>query len=218
MTRDSEAATDMIEFKEAMEAFETFEQEYCFEGLINKSDKNGWLHGYKYAADNMKALITENAELRDEIGNAIAHIKALETENAELRASRTEVNALQNLVSKWMAKVFTSEIADNPRQRMQRFLEEALEWFQAEDMSKADAIALVDYVYGRPKGEPEQEIGGVAITTLAACSRLGYSFFACAWREFERVNQPEMIDKIRAKQDVKNAALGISNIGAKKQL
>ena len=118
---------------------------------------------------------------------------------------------LQKKVGVWLDKTFTPELADNPRQRMQRFLEEALEWFQAEDMTKDDALALVDYVFSRPKGDPEQEVGGVHITVLAACHKLGYDYEACGYTEFNRINTPHMIEKIRQKQDAKNEVLGISD-------
>ena len=122
------------------------------------------------------------------------------------------MNYFQTNVGVWLNQVFEQKIADNPRQRMQRFLEEALEWFQAEDMTKQDAIALVDYVYSRPKGEPTQEIGGVIVTAAAACSRMGYSMELCANDELERICQPEIIEKIRRKQNAKNNELGISDV------
>lgn len=130
---------------------------------------------------------------------------------AQWQAERGLLRSIQNRVSVWMNKVFTRDIADSPRQRMQRFLEEAIEWFQAEGMTKDDALALVDYVYGRPTGRPKQEIGGVAVTMFAACARMGYDFGECFETEFERINQPDIILKIRRKQDSKNAAIGISD-------
>ena len=64
MTQDNKAVADRIEFKEAVEAFNRFEFEYAIEGLINDNEKNGWLHGYKYAEERIKTLEAENAELR----------------------------------------------------------------------------------------------------------------------------------------------------------
>ena len=71
MTRDSEAAADMMEFKEAMEAFKRFEFEYCLEGLINENEKNGWLHGYKYASERIKAVEAEIRALKIQLGKCI---------------------------------------------------------------------------------------------------------------------------------------------------
>ena len=55
--------------KETLDAFKEFEFEYCYEGLINNDEKNGWLHGYKYAEKRTKAVEAQNAELRAALAN-----------------------------------------------------------------------------------------------------------------------------------------------------
>ena len=53
---------------------------------------------------------------------------------------------------------------------MHRFLEEALELAQSFGCSNKEAHELVDYVFSRDVGQPEQEVGGVMVTLAALCS------------------------------------------------
>ena len=90
----------------------------------------------------------------------------------------TEQNkALMDRVSRqiqvvdWVKKCFGDE-AMTTTERANRFFEEAVELYQSCDMPKEDAIKLVDYVYGRKKGDPNQEIGGVGLTLLVLSEAL----------------------------------------------
>ena len=55
--------------------------------------------------------------------------------------------------------------------RDMRFGEEAIELLQARGRSRAEAHRLVDYVYDRPVGIVEQEMGGVLTTLMAMASQ-----------------------------------------------
>ncbi len=106
----------------------------------------------------------------------------------------------QDAVDSWTVECFGREVAFDKSIRNFRFIEEALELVQACGMTADECHQLVEYVYGRPVGERAQEIGGVMVTLAALCTAQGESLAAQAWREIERVNLPEMIEKIRAKQ------------------
>jgi hypothetical protein len=84
---------------------------------------------------------------------------------------------------------------------MHRFLEEALELAQANVSSYDDAHALVEYVFGRPPGQPEQEVGGVMVTLASLCSASEINMDEAGDRELER--NWDRIDVIRAKQQAK---------------
>lgn len=113
------------------------------------------------------------------------------------------VEDFQSRVLDWLLKCFGSEIAKDILERNDRFIEEALELTQSLDYSADRAHALVDYVYGRPKGEPFQEVGGVMVTLAALCSATGLNMMLDGEVEYSRINTPEIIEKIRNKQKTK---------------
>jgi hypothetical protein len=106
----------------------------------------------------------------------------------------------QARVDSWMLECFGQQIAADKIERNHRFLEEALELVQAGGLTATEAHMLVDYVYGRPTGEMGQEVGGVAVTLAALCTAHGVDLSLQAVREVERINIPELMAKIRAKQ------------------
>ena len=111
----------------------------------------------------------------------------------------------QDKVSGWLLYCFAESVCTTRKERTFRFLEEALELCQSLEMSKEDAISVVDYVYGRDKGEPHQEVGGVCVTLAALCWNEGIQMEDAAFEELNRINQPEIVEKIRAKQNAKSA-------------
>jgi hypothetical protein len=103
----------------------------------------------------------------------------------------------------WMLQCFGSTIAADRLERCDRFIEEALELVQSGAYTADRAHALVDYVFGRPIGEPGQEAGGVRVTLAAFCNAFGIDEDGEAERELARILAPEIIAKIRAKQAAK---------------
>ncbi|AKR54353.1 hypothetical protein XM25_00743 [Devosia sp. H5989] len=106
----------------------------------------------------------------------------------------------QHRVAAWMLECFGPEITLDKVERADRFIEEALELTQATGWTSDRAHALVDYVFGRPVGEIGQEVGGVMVTLAALCNVFDVDMNAEAKREVDRITQPEMVKKIRAKQ------------------
>src|SRR6185312_4381635 len=76
----------------------------------------------------------------------------------------------QQRVQGWMWECFGLVISRDRTERNHRFLEEALELVQAAGCTQNEAHQLVDYVFNRPIGELNQEIGGVMVTLAAFCS------------------------------------------------
>jgi len=106
----------------------------------------------------------------------------------------------QTDVYNWAVSCFDKEIANDKVERNHRFLEEALELVQANNCSRLEAHQLVDYVFDRPVGEIHQEIGGVMVTRAALASALGISMQDDGYTELNRILQPEIMEKIKAKQ------------------
>ncbi|WP_206360502.1 hypothetical protein, partial [Pseudomonas viridiflava] len=74
---------------------------------------------------------------------------------------------------------------------------------QACGATSDEAHQLVDYVYGRPTGEPDQEVGGVMVTLAALCLAHQLDMHAAGETELSRIWTK--VDQIRAKQAAKPA-------------
>jgi hypothetical protein len=109
----------------------------------------------------------------------------------------------QTRVAKWMRECFGEKIAADKVERNHRFLEEALELVQSLGCTESEALELVRYVYGRPAGEPRQEVGGVMVTLAALCTPNEISLRDAGEAELARVNAPDVMARIRAKQAAK---------------
>lgn len=121
----------------------------------------------------------------------------VEAESRRIPRQRTQ-EPLQTLVAPWMQACFGSDISLDRRERNHRFIEESLELVQACGMPAVEAHMLVDYVYGRPAGTKEQEVGGVMITLAALCLAHGMNMHDCG--DVELVRIWTKIDQIREKQ------------------
>lgn len=107
----------------------------------------------------------------------------------------------QERVDRWLIACFGHVIARDRQERNHRFLEEALELAQACDCTKDEALQLVDYVYGREKGEIAQEVGGVMNTLAALCLSREIDMLDAGHVELDRCWTK--VEKIRAKQAAK---------------
>ena len=109
--------------------------------------------------------------------------------------------SFQARVQPWMMACFGPEISADRSERNHRFLEEALELVQSTGCTASEAHQLVDYVYGRPVGDTNQEIGGVMVTLAALCLALNADMHAAGEAELARVWTK--VEAIRAKQAAK---------------
>ena len=109
--------------------------------------------------------------------------------------------SFQLRVQPWMLECFGQAISDDLVERNHRFLEEALELVQSTGCTQGEAHELVDYVFGRPVGEPEQEVGGVMVTLAALCLAAKLDMHAAGDKELARVWTK--VEQIRAKQAAK---------------
>ena len=122
----------------------------------------------------------------------------------------------QNLVANWVRDTLGGESLFDVHERCMRFGEEAIELIQAaEHVSREEMHKLVDYVYDRPVGIVEQELGGTMITLKALASGLGCNAENELKTELHRILDPEVTKKIQKKQHEK-AAAGIGRIWKQK--
>lgn len=105
----------------------------------------------------------------------------------------------QLVLADWMLhKIGVRENFISIPERSRRFFEEATELVQATGLTKEECLLLVEYVFARPVGNAEQEIGGVEVTLCTLAERLGYNVAVCLDNEIDRVHKPEMIERVRA--------------------
>ena len=114
---------------------------------------------------------------------------------------RAEITSYQSRVEKWLEACFPLSVRLDRSERTHRFLEDALELAQANGCTRADALALVDYVFGRPSGQPAQEVGGVMVTLASLCSASNINMNEAGDGELDR--NWDRIEQIRAKQQSK---------------
>lgn len=116
-------------------------------------------------------------------------------------ASQAQSADFQQRVQPWMMACFGPEISADRIERNHRFLEESLELVQSLGCTASEAHQLMDYVFGRPVGEPVQEAGGVMVTLAALCLASGLDMHACGETELARIWTK--VGAIRAKQAAK---------------
>ncbi|MER8478389.1 hypothetical protein [Mesorhizobium sp. M1163] len=137
------------------------------------------------------------------VGHRVTEL--LEANNRYQQEARDARAALkggyQDRVHSFMLACFGADIAADGMERNHRFLEESLELVQALGCTASEAHQLVDYVFGRPIGEPNQEAGGVAVTLAALCNAHKIDMDIAGETELTRCWSK--IDKIRAKQAAK---------------
>lgn len=109
--------------------------------------------------------------------------------------------SFQNGVAQWMLECFGPAVIADRTERADRFIEEALELVQSVDYPAERVMALLSYVYGRPAGEPPQEVGGTIVTLAAFCISHNIDMDEAAKTELARVWTK--IEAIRAKQAAK---------------
>lgn len=117
--------------------------------------------------------------------------------------SPTPQAPFQQRVQPWLLECFGAAIAADRVERNHRFLEESLELVQALGCTASEAHQLVDYVFGRPVGDPPQEVGGVMVTLAALCLASDLDMHDAGEVELARISAPELVAKIRAKQAAK---------------
>lgn len=106
----------------------------------------------------------------------------------------------QDRVAAWARFAFGDAIARDKVRRNLRFFEEAIELVQAGGMTRNEAHAMVDVIFDRKAGHLPQEVGGVMTTLATLCFAHSVDLHHEAWSELERIEQPHILEKIRARQ------------------
>lgn len=103
---------------------------------------------------------------------------------------RQSVPELQSEIDEWVTSVCGTDARNSLHERVTRVIEEALELAQAEGLSKDAAARLVEFVFSRPAGEPEQEASGLGMTLLSYCAVKDFDLIKIVRAELSRVSTP----------------------------
>lgn len=103
----------------------------------------------------------------------------------------------------WVIECFGRDLANDRAERNRRFLEEAVELAQSLGCDKTTILQIVEYVYTRDTGIPEQEVGGVMVTFAALCEANNIEMAVAGQNELSRISSVGVMRKIRAKHSLK---------------
>jgi NTP pyrophosphatase (non-canonical NTP hydrolase) len=93
---------------------------------------------------------------------------------------------ISSLAFQCAVRAFGRDHVGDKKVRAMRLLEEAVELAQALDVPREKLDKVLDVVYSRPKGVPEQELGGVAMTFAVICRTFGTELEWELERELDR--------------------------------
>lgn len=109
----------------------------------------------------------------------------------------------QTRVARWVSECLGDAALYNQDKRACCLFEEVCELMQAAGLPTSHCIMLLDYVYNRPVGVINQEVGGVMVAMAAFCQAFNVDIGRCAEDELVRVHQ--RMDEIRQKDANKPA-------------
>lgn len=122
----------------------------------------------------------------------------------------------QNQLYRWGAVAFGEAHVSSKQKRAVRFLEEAIELYQACGASPEIAHKLIDYIFSQPVGELQSEFGGVGVTTLMLAETCSLSAEECEIAETRRVLSKDVkhfTERSREKNDAGFDVTGAYPIG-----
>jgi hypothetical protein len=99
------------------------------------------------------------------------------------------MSALSRIAHDWAVRSFGKDHVSNLPVRSLRTVEESIELCQAFGVPKETVAQCVEMVYGKPRGEPMQEIGGVLMTIQVLCEQLDVEADTVFETEIRRVLQ-----------------------------
>jgi hypothetical protein len=121
------------------------------------------------------------------VRSLIAQVRRLEEGVPDIPFAEMDRNARQEQAVAWAKRAFGDNVVNYPAERGARVQEEANELGQAMGVPRETAHKIVDYVYDRPSGEVDQEIGDIGLCLLIAAASLKLSADEAERAELNRV-------------------------------
>jgi len=142
----------------------------------------------------------------DQIGLTLDFDAARDADTPEPIPAVT-IEQYQSRIARWVLSTLGEECFANKLERALRVVEETVELAQAVGVDPEQLHRLVDYVYERPKGVTSQELAGIMVTLCAMATSLGVKLEAASLQEADRIETPEIVDKVRRRQTEKRESL-----------
>jgi hypothetical protein len=159
----------------------------CFCTLCSHHPNYGYCYlcpCHNHASEPVVILGLVAAEELRRAKEAIANLYEITRETFK---KSKHLDNIQDEVRSWVERCFGASQAHDARVRGLRLLEESIEFAQASGVELEKAQELARFIYSRPAGNVKQELGGVAITALAAASAHGLSFTDTLHCEHQRI-------------------------------
>jgi NTP pyrophosphatase (non-canonical NTP hydrolase) len=116
------------------------------------------------------------------------------------------MNGIQARVREWVVTRLGLAAMD-PHERVMRLLEETVELAQTLNVTRDEALRVVNHVHDKALGSVEKELGAVAFTLLATAEGCHLSLGACL--EMELVRIESMSPDIFRQHQADNVECGI---------
>lgn len=155
-----------------------------FVGVDLSSEESFSVAWVSMPRDEYEALKRREQDLLEANNRYLYRARVAEGEERKVRDAR------QAAIMAWAHQAFGGIDGFDPctiHERARRLLEEVLELIQAVDVGVDECFKVIAYVYSRPKGEPFQEAGGVALTFACLAEVLKISICEAEIAEFDRV-------------------------------
>jgi hypothetical protein len=120
----------------------------------------------------------------------------------------------QQRVHRWLKACLGIVSASDEQERNLRFFEEAAELVLVRNMTREKMHEVIDYVCDREAAKgamdsstPGQEVAGTVVTLAALCNQAGITISEVAYEELQRIETPEVMQRVRDRQKTKPSAV-----------
>jgi hypothetical protein len=119
---------------------------------------------------------------------------------------KLNVTECEHRISNWLQSVLGTEVRTNLRERASRIVEEAIELAQVEGVTRSRCSASSSACTRGRWASRHQEIAGIQVCVLAYTAAADIDLAKVTNDEITRIEDPALIEKIRAKHAAKAAA------------
>lgn len=162
-----------------------------------------FVNGRQVARSHLAGLVFTDSDKTLEVAVKEVFQVALKNRAFSKAPGRWDVR-LGRRVDHWVRSRFGDSVAENLCERTARLLEEAAELAQACGLPENVGRSILDRVFANEPDDPDRELGGVLVTTIAYAEAAGVDLEELALRELERIERvpvQETLERHAAKRE-----------------